>query len=662
MKFSDHLNEIRLGGNRLTSNSINPLLISIKENSRLFKRIEVLDLSYNLISEDCVKRLCDFINDSSCELKEINLEGNNLGDKNVVQISDCIINYLADKLIILNFGKNMISDKGALAMSQIAQNCINLKVLILYWNNIINYFASLIIRSLKKHTELRVLDLSWNSIGNNLLQGGMHNDKPRETKKLEKIEKKDSKDAKKEGKNENQKEEVKVTNKDIFDFILHSFKKPGLIPISNNPKGISEFAKELGEYFKEEGVDLIHLDISHNNINQIDSAYISEEVKSNHTILGIHVDGNEMTIDELGFIVPLTKDLRDDKSCANSQIYYKIDRENFIKTKINNIRKIRAKNNCWICEGWKEIEFIYKISEEIRKNIKGPPVVKIHFGFENWKPYEMTFRYDQWICYRMCPPGEVFYFYSINSEIDHFTTKNEKCLNLKDVKDGSFEYKLKVINEDDEEEIITKNISKLCKKYSELWTNIIDSSYKKYLEYCEPRPQKKIDINFKPRTPWIFQISIWYSYEYNYDGDSKEYLDKVFENDFSKISKNRDGEIDETIMECKKILRDNFKNMLYFLIIFRIDTYRFLSSQLGSAIWQISPNTLNEFCNNCTDLLDSEYNINSVFLQEKAAKAADKSKKYKNMPDNLIRHQFLSLIIRVAKDKYLRSFKILLFS
>ena len=206
MKFSDHLNEIRLGGNRLTSNSINPLLISIKENSRLFKRIEVLDLSYNLISEDCVKRLCDFINDSSCELKEINLEGNNLGDKNVVQISDCIINYLADKLIILNFGKNMISDKGALAMSQIAQNCINLKVLILYWNNIINYFASLIIRSLKKHTELRVLDLSWNSIGNNLLQGGMHNDKPRETKKLEKIEKKDSKDAKKEGKNENQKQ------------------------------------------------------------------------------------------------------------------------------------------------------------------------------------------------------------------------------------------------------------------------------------------------------------------------------------------------------------------------------------------------------------------------------------------------------------------------
>ena len=111
MKFTDHINEIHLGGNRLTSESINPLLSSIKENSRLFKRIEVLDLSYNLMSEDSVKKLCDFINDAGCELKEINLEGNNLGDKYVVQISDCIINYLADKIMILNFGRNMITDK-----------------------------------------------------------------------------------------------------------------------------------------------------------------------------------------------------------------------------------------------------------------------------------------------------------------------------------------------------------------------------------------------------------------------------------------------------------------------------------------------------------------------------------------------------------------------
>ena len=170
----------------------------------------------------------------------------------------------------------------------------------------------------------------------------------------------------------------------------------------------------------------------------------------------------------------------------------------------------------------------------------------------------MIFRYDHWICYRMCPPGEIFYFFSINTEIDYFTTKNEKCF---DLKDGGFTYEFKVTNEDEEVEIVNRNIGRLCKKYSELWTTIIDSSYKKYLVYCVPRPEKKIDLNIKPRTPWTFPISIWQSYEYSFEGDSKEYLDKVFENDFGKINRNRDGEIDESIIECKKILRDNFRNM-----------------------------------------------------------------------------------------------------
>ena len=44
-----------------------------------------------------------------------------------------------------------------------------------------------------------------------------------------------------------------------------------------------------------------------------------------------------------------------------------------------------------------------------------------------------------------------------------------------------------------------------------------------------------------------------------------------------------------------------------------------------------------------------------IDTQGNAAKAADKGKKYKNLPDNLVRHQFLSLLVRVSKDKYLRS-------
>jgi len=537
--------------------------MSIKENSRLLKRIEILDLSYNLLSDDAIKKLCEFINDTACELKEINLEGNNLGDKLVVQICDSVINYLADKLILLNFGRNQIGNKGALSMSQICQYCVNLKVLVLYWNNIINYFASLIIRNLKKHSEIKVLDLSWNCIGNNLLIGNQNKEKPKELKKIEKTEKKDGKDGKKDEKKGGKKDdnqEVKVNNKDVFEMVQTSVKKPGIIPVSNNPKGISEFARELGEYFRDDSVDLIHLDISHNNLNLIDCTHISEEVKFNHTILGIHVDGNEMNIDELGFIHPLKRDGKIENQCADSQIYYKIDREHFIKTKINNIRKIRAKNNCWICEGWKEIEFIYKLSDETSKKLKGPPEVTIHLGFDGWKPNEMIHRNDHWVYYRMCPPGEVYYFFSVNTEIDTYSAKGEKFI---DLKEQCFTYEFKVPKEDDvdEIEVVTRTVSRVCRKYAELWTTIIDSTYKKYLVYCVPRPEKKIDLNIKPRTPWTYPISVWYAYEYNYEGDNKDYLDKVFDHDFSRINRNRDGEIDESIMECKKVLRDYFRFM-----------------------------------------------------------------------------------------------------
>ena len=80
---------------------------------------------------------------------------------------------------------------------------------------------------------------------------------------------------------------------------------------------------------------------------------------------------------------------------------------------------------------------------------------------------------------------------------------------------------------------------------------------------------------------------------------------------------------------------------------------------LGSAIWQIGQNTLVEFANSCPGLLDKNYDINGVLLQEKGVKAnlLDKEErtknKNKNVPDNIIRHQFLNLLVKVAKDKYI---------
>jgi len=96
-----------------------------------------------------------------------------------------------------------------------------------------------------------------------------------------------------------------------------------------------------------------------------------------------------------------------------------------------------------------------------------------------------------------------------------------------------------------------------------------------------------------------------------------------------------------------------------------LDSYRTLSAYLGSAVWQITENTLKEFFQGCNGLIDSKvYNINGILLQARAVKAnpidmTERVKnKNKNIPDNIIRHQFLSLLVRIAKDKYVTQRKL----
>ena len=86
---------------------------------------------------------------------------------------------------------------------------------------------------------------------------------------------------------------------------------------------------------------------------------IAEKSKVNHIILGIHVDGNCMEIDCLGFISPL-EELKNDNYYSESQIYYGMNKSYELrKTVIEKVRKIRGKNNCWICDGFREIKFEY---------------------------------------------------------------------------------------------------------------------------------------------------------------------------------------------------------------------------------------------------------------------------------------------------------------
>lgn len=326
-----------------------------------------------------------------------------------------IINDIPDRISCLNIAKNLISDDCCVSIANLIQRCLSMKILMLSWNHIKNLGASLIINKLKKNPEMKVLDLSWNSIGNSL------NEEPT----VDEIVKGQKPD------------------RDFLNFEITEWKssgkvnfRPELIPVKiekgkdkNAPstpvnpfenikchRQISAFAKELGEYFKETNTDLIHLDISHNNMSCEDAVYLSNECKSNHKILGMHVDGNEICIDELGFLHPLRKLVKQENYYANSQIYYNInnDSTNFLRTNNDKVRRIRAKNNCWICEGWREIPFIYRPDKQM-KNLDRY-VIKLHLSFENWKPYDTILKDGIFKSIRMCPPGDIYYFFTVDKK------------------------------------------------------------------------------------------------------------------------------------------------------------------------------------------------------------------------------------------------------
>ena len=98
---------------------------------------------------------------------------------------------------------------------------------------------------------------------------------------------------------------------------------------------------------------LIHVDISHNNLRALEILTISEGLRANHTILGIHLIGNEGEIDANGFVVQ-----SEDISLGFLGKNQIMNRISTVPDQATGAVKnqlaidLRATDNCWICEGW----------------------------------------------------------------------------------------------------------------------------------------------------------------------------------------------------------------------------------------------------------------------------------------------------------------------
>lgn len=159
-----------------------------------------------------------------------------------------------------------------------------------------------------------------------------------------------------------------------------------------------KIGKELGEAINHE--NLVHLDISHNNISELDCSILGETIHCNNTLFGLHIYGNEAEIDTLGFVGKL---VNVENAVANTLIFSHVEDKN------EQTRRVKILQNCWICEGWSEVKF------EWDGRVPSEPVF-LHLECDNWKP-ELMIKdevFDTYIIHRMVPPGITRYFYTVD--------------------------------------------------------------------------------------------------------------------------------------------------------------------------------------------------------------------------------------------------------
>ena len=641
LKISEHITEINLKKNRLSDISIIQLFNSIIKNNILLKQLTFIDLSFNKLGFAGTTIICQYMSEYDCNLEHFNLEANNLGNNNARKIVTSIYQNLEIKIKYINLGQNILNDEISSDITILISKCHYLNVLILYQNHFTNQGAGLMMSEIKNHISLRILDLSWNLIGTNLTD---------EIPTLDELIKASAKSEQKKNFDNAYLNELKYTMQ---------FRRPGsLSPVRIGSK-ISYFTSQLCELFHNKNIGLLHLDLSYNNINTVDSKAISEHIKDNHTILGIHVDGNDMWVDELGFVYPIEKSKYKQNHFAQSQIFYRITNEHpLARSNIINVQKLRSKNNCWICEGWREIKFHYKPNKYEGDLEKA--YVRLHLNFENYKSFNLNLEDNSFICHRMCPSGNLTFFLTMNGiPVDSYGPITHE---LKDAIIYTQEKRPKEFEdeEDDDIDLLEENkepkkfiITKVAQTKVEINPDVIiyDNGYIKNIKYCVPRPEKNM-LKKRPRTPWTYSSSIWAYYGYEYEGEPESVYNNAFEFDYNRCNFGKDKDLqNEDEYELKNILRSKYKKI--------VETYKNLSAYLGWKIWQIGQNQITEFVSSCPDLLDKNYLINDVLVKvtEVKSNAIDKQdrKKNNNIPDNIIRHQFMMLLVRIAKDKYFRT-------
>lgn len=158
LKTINSFKRYELAKNRLTGKGAETIIPKINPQN-----VKHLDLSGNKIGRLGCETLAGLIQRYDCKIVELKLEGNKLGD----QAIDVLLESLEFNrtLKVLNINDNNLSDDSGVKLGAVLETNISICEVYCQWNQFKTRGGNAILKALKENKTVRVLDLSWNSLG-----------------------------------------------------------------------------------------------------------------------------------------------------------------------------------------------------------------------------------------------------------------------------------------------------------------------------------------------------------------------------------------------------------------------------------------------------------------------------------------------------------------
>ncbi|GMH52903.1 hypothetical protein TrLO_g10241 [Triparma laevis f. longispina] len=395
---------------------------------------------------------------------------------------------------------------------------------------------------------------------------------------------------------------------------------------------------------------LIHLSLSHAGLGAGECAEIGTGLKSNNSLMGLHLEGNSGDIDAHGYVVGV----------GGGGVFTRI--LPWAHPNVSNAGQswgLHGGGKCWICDRWSETKFTFdpkqsEGAEDVLDKVKG---VQITTNFDEWRMESMKKGgggvYE--IC-RMVPPGKSRFAFNVKTKEAGKGEEDDDTEDEADVEDIHLAISLAKGNEKE------KGGDEFGLKFR--WADKLDEvnilqvrSRESLVDDIRLRPRTRADEPVAPKrnrhgpATWTLKNSVFAAYV----GDTKKWLKQAFESDYNKSKAKKMGDKMEDLDE-KELFK---RNLLDSFPILK-NVHRHYAAAYTTEVWSLGVNGWNQFITDIKVIdeddregtMSSDAVNNKIFNRVEAdlifVSACATGKKTLN------RYQFMDAICQVAASKYIK--------